>query len=126
MPVVYHRDRPLMLSKSGQPALAMVVNHEVGASALSVWVTCHGPGEVVPLHVHDVEEVLTFLEGEGTATVGDKTVAIEPHMSIIVPPQTPHGYANTGEGPLRIVITLADPTAQLGRLVEPAAATAPA
>ena len=122
MPVVYHRDRPVIHSASGEPSLSMVVNREVGASSLSVWVTCHAPGESVPLHTHQVEEVLTFLEGEGVATVGDATIAIRADMSIVVPPGTPHGYRNTGAGPLRIIITMPDADARLGRPVEPLAA----
>ena len=38
MPVVHHRDRPIIHSASGEPSLSMVVNREVGATALSVWV----------------------------------------------------------------------------------------
>src|SRR5262245_19851034 len=63
MPVIHHRDRPVILSASGQPSLSMVVNSEVGATSLSVWVTSHVPGEVVPLHTHAVEEVLTVVAG---------------------------------------------------------------
>src|SRR5579884_1008597 len=96
MPVVYHRDRPPIYSASGRPSLTMVVNQEVGATALA----------------------------EGIATVGDTTLAIQPDMSLIVPSGVPHGYRNTGPGPLRIVITLADPAAPLGRLVETGAAVA--
>jgi len=121
MPVVYHRDRPIIRSASGELSLSMVVNRDVGASALSVWVTCHEPGEVVPLHTHTVEEVLTFIAGEGIATLGTETIPVCADMSLVVPPGTPHGYRNTGVGPLRLVITLADPDARLGKLVEPEA-----
>ena len=117
MPVVYHRDRPIICSASGKPSMSMVVNREVGASSLSVWVTSHEPGEVVPLHVHTVEEVLTFVAGEGIATLGGETIPVGADMSIVVPPGTPHGYRNTGTEQLRIVITLADANAELGRLV---------
>src|SRR4051794_40064234 len=121
MPVVYHRDRPWILSASGHPSLSMVVNREVGTSALSVWLANHEPGEDVPLHLHDVEEVLTFIEGEAEATLGSDTFPVRAGMSIIVPPGTPHGYRNTGSGPLRIVASIADPDAQRGRLAEPLA-----
>lgn len=47
----------------------------IGASSLSVWITCHKAGEVVPLHTHEVEEVLTFIAGEAIMTVGKDTVA---------------------------------------------------
>ena len=125
MPVVYHRDRPVINSASGEPSLSMVVNREVGATALSVWLSSHAPGEDVPLHTHEVEEVLTFLSGEGVVTIGDETLPIHGDMSVIVPPRTPHGYRNTGDTPLRIVITIADPDARKGKLVEPlVAATA--
>src|SRR3712207_4993251 len=90
MPIVNHADRPVIRSASGAPSLSMVVNHEVGSRSLSVWMASHGPGENVPLHLHEVEEVLTFLEGEGVATVGDESIPISAGMSIIVPPGTPH------------------------------------
>jgi len=118
MPVVYHRDRPVIRSASGELSLSMVVNRDVGASSLSVWVTCHEPGEVVPLHTHPVEEVLTFITGEGIATLGAETIPVCADMSLVVPPGTPHGYRNTGAEPLRLVITLAEPDARPGRHVE--------
>jgi mannose-6-phosphate isomerase-like protein (cupin superfamily) len=119
MPAVHHRDRPIIRSASGEPSLSMVVNREVGASSLSVWITRHVPGEHVPLHTHTVEEVLTVIAGEGVATVGGETIPIESDMSIVVPPRTPHGYRHTGAGPLRLVITLADADARLGEPVDP-------
>ena len=76
------------------------------------------PGEIVPLHTHTVQEVLTFISGEGIATLGAETIPVCADMSLVVPPGTPHGYRNTGAEPLRLVITLADPDARLGKLVE--------
>lgn len=118
MPVIYHCDRPIIRSASGELSMSMVVNREVGASSLSVWVACHAPGEVVPLHTHTVEEVLTFISGEGIATLGTKTIPVCADVSLIVPPGTPHGYRNSGTDPLRLVLTLADPDARLGKLVD--------
>jgi mannose-6-phosphate isomerase-like protein (cupin superfamily) len=99
----------------------MVVNSEVGATSLSVWVTNHLPGEVVPLHTHTVEEVLTVVAGEGVATIGGESASLTEDMSIVVPPDTPHGYRNTGAGPLRLIITLADAHARLGKPAAPVA-----
>jgi quercetin dioxygenase-like cupin family protein len=53
----------------------MVVNREVGASSLSIWIACHKAGEVVPLHTHEVEEVLTIIAGEAIVTVNNDSVA---------------------------------------------------
>jgi quercetin dioxygenase-like cupin family protein len=115
MLVVDHRDRPTILSASGEPSLSMVVNREVGASSLSIWIACHKAGEVVPLHTHEVEEVLTIIAGEAIVTVGNDTVAAHTDMSIIVPPRTPHGYRNTGSTALRILAAFPDPDAVLGK-----------
>jgi quercetin dioxygenase-like cupin family protein len=115
MLVVDHRDRPTILSASGELSLSMVVNREVGASSLSIWMTCHKAGEVVPLHTHEVEEVLTVIAGEAMVTVGNDTDAAHADMSIIVPPRTPQGYRNTGIAPLCILAALADADAVLGK-----------
>jgi quercetin dioxygenase-like cupin family protein len=47
----------------------MVVNSEVGARSMSVWTTFHQPGEVVPLHTHEFEEIITIVAGEAIMTV---------------------------------------------------------
>lgn len=109
MLVINHSDRPFIRSASGDPCLWMVANREVGTSSLSVWTTCHQPGDVAPLHSHDVEEVLTFISGEAAVTVGSDTIEVHANMSIVVPPNTPHAYRNIGSRPLIIVATLADP-----------------
>jgi quercetin dioxygenase-like cupin family protein len=69
----------------------------------SFFVTNHPPGRRVPLHVHPYEEVFIVHEGVGTFTVGETEVEAGAGNVVIVPPQTPHGFANKGDGPLKIV-----------------------
>ena len=73
MLVVNHRDRPVMHSASGHPSLSMVVNHEVGARSMSIWTTYHEPREVVPLHTHEYEEIITVIAGEAVMTVAGES-----------------------------------------------------
>jgi mannose-6-phosphate isomerase-like protein (cupin superfamily) len=40
-------------------------------------------------------------EGEATVTAGDETRQVGPGDIVIVPPNTPHAFVNTGEGNLR-------------------------
>ena len=120
MLVVKHRDRPIIHSRSGHPSLSMVVNREVGARSMSVWTAFHEPGEVVPLHTHEYEEVITFVAGEAIMTVAEESVPVHADMSIIVPPRTPHGYKNSGSGMLRVIASFPTPDAVLGKLVETA------
>ena len=87
----------------------MVVNREVGARSMSVWVTFHEPGEVVPLHTHECEEIITIIAGEAIVTVAGEFIPVHADMSIVIPPRTPHGYKNSSDGILRMIASLADP-----------------
>ena len=97
----------------------MVVNHEVGARAMSIWTTFHEPDEVVPLHTHEYEEIITVIAGEAIMTVAGKSAPVRADMSIIIPPHTPHGYKNSGDGILRMIVSFPVPDAVLGKRVEP-------
>jgi mannose-6-phosphate isomerase-like protein (cupin superfamily) len=59
----------------------------------------HGPGQ----HTHPYEEVFVTLEGEATFVVDGREIVAGPNEVVIVPPNTPHGFTNTGDGPLRQV-----------------------
>jgi quercetin dioxygenase-like cupin family protein len=119
MLVINHRDRPIIHSASGHPSLSMVVNREVGARSMSVWSAFHEPGEVVPLHTHECEEIITVIAGEAIVTVAGESIPVRADTSIVIPPLTPHGYKNSGNGILRLMASLADPDAKLGKRVDP-------
>ena len=55
------------------------------------------PGNTVPLHRHDEDEVFTVLEGELTITAGDETVVLGPLASLVAPRGVPHRYVVTAE-----------------------------
>jgi len=117
MLIVNHRDRPVMHSASGHPSLSMVVNHEVGARSMSIWTTFHKPGEVVPLHTHEYEEIITVIAGEAVMTVAGESAPVSADMSVIIPPHSPHGYENAGDGILRMIVSFPVPDAVLGQRV---------
>ena len=54
------------------------------------------PGNTVPLHRHDEDEVFTVLEGELTITAGDETVVLGPGGFISSPPGARHGFRSAG------------------------------
>jgi quercetin dioxygenase-like cupin family protein len=95
----------------------MVVNHEVGARAMSIWTTFHQPGEVVPLHTHEYEEIITVIAGEAIMTVAGESAPVRADMSVIIPPRTPHGYRNASDGILRMIASFPVPDAVLGQRV---------
>jgi len=70
---------------------------------VSVFVVRTPPGKAVDIHVHPYSETFVLLEGSGRWTAGDDVVELGPNQMLVVPPETPHGFRNTGEGSLLVV-----------------------
>ena len=70
---------------------------------ISVFVVRTPPGKAVDIHVHPYSETFVLLEGSGRWTAGDDIVELGPNQMLVVPPETPHGFRNTGEGSLLVV-----------------------
>ena len=85
---------------------------------ISMFVVRTPPGIAVGLHVHPYPETFVLLEGRGRWTAGDQVAELEPNQMIVVPPETPHGFRNVGDGELLVVSVHESPTVQqtfLGR-----------
>ena len=70
---------------------------------ISVFVVRTPPGKGVDLHVHPYSETFVLLEGSGRWTAGGEVVELRPNQMLVVPPETPHGFRNTGDAPLLVV-----------------------
>ena len=70
---------------------------------VSIFVTRTPPGKWVDLHVHPYPETFVLLEGDGRWTVDGQAVELAPEQMVVVPPDTPHGFRNTGDEPLLVV-----------------------
>ena len=57
-----------------------------------------GPG----LHVHPYAEVFFVHQGQATFTVGEEKVVVGEGNFVVVPPETQHGFKNSGQGTLRV------------------------
>ncbi len=55
------------------------------------------------MHRHPYEEVFILQEGRATFPVGAATLDATAGQIVVVPPNTPHKFINTGSGPLRQV-----------------------
>jgi len=65
-----------------------------------IWVDMP-PGGGVRLHKHSYEEIFIIQEGAVTFTVDATTIEAQAGQIVIVPPETPHKFINSGERPLR-------------------------
>jgi mannose-6-phosphate isomerase-like protein (cupin superfamily) len=59
------------------------------------------PGTGPSLHKHPYEELFIVLEGEVTFLAGEEEAQAGAGDVVVVPPDTPHAFTNTGEGRLR-------------------------
>ena len=57
------------------------------------------------LQVHDDQEALYVLSGEGEVKIGDEVHPVRSGTALYVPPHTQHAARRTGEAPVRLVYT---------------------
>ena len=72
-------------------------------AAYAIFIVRTPPGAGVGLHVHPYAETFVLLEGSGRWTAGEETVELRAEQILVVPPETPHGFENTGDVPLLVV-----------------------
>jgi quercetin dioxygenase-like cupin family protein len=72
-------------------------------TSVSFFITHGAPGTGPVLHRHPYEEVFIVQSGVATFTVGDETVDAEGGHILIVPPNTPHKFVNSGDDTLHMV-----------------------
>ena len=80
-----------------------LVGSAVGAQALSTGVSAFQAGLAVPLHSHNVEEVVYVLEGEGECEIEGIVQGVKAGDTAFIPPGLIHCFRNTGENPLKIL-----------------------
>ncbi len=87
----------------------MRVSAVTGTMQLCIFEQWCDPGCGAPTHLHAVEEVLTVLEGQAEAWLGDRKSPMTVGQSLIVPAGIKHGFRNTGDTTLHVQATLAAP-----------------
>ena len=56
------------------------------------------PGAGAPLHTHEVDELITVLEGQVEGRLGDDRRTVEPNQTMVIPKGVPHGFTASGSG----------------------------
>ncbi len=80
-----------------------IVGDEAGSTPVRIGIQTSPPGYSTGTHSHPYVEVVTVIDGTGEAWVegegGPK--AIGPGSTIVAPPNTKHGFRNTGQTVMR-------------------------
>ena len=82
---------------------AFPVNCFTGAEHTAVVYFEVQPGDYLPTHTDSAEEVLYIVAGEGEAHAGDERGRVRAGDLAVIPAMVPHGIANTGDEPLKVV-----------------------
>ncbi len=73
------------------------------------------PGASEGSHIHDgdntLEEFYYFLSGQGVMWMDDQESPVAPGDAIMAPPGVDHGFRNTGDTPLKLLIAWGAPIA---------------
>src|SRR3954447_6464691 len=72
-----------------------------GGTGISIIFVEAAPGRGPSLHRHEYAEVFIVQEGRATLRVGEQELEIEAGQLVVVPAGVPHGFTNSGDGPLR-------------------------
>ena len=81
--------------KEGAPFSAYIIGAKLG----------QGP----PLHKHPYVEVAFTIEGQATITVRDEQREVKAGGIVVIPPDTPHRFVNSGDTTLRQIDIHASP-----------------
>jgi quercetin dioxygenase-like cupin family protein len=115
---IAHAALPIVPSPSGLPTQHLVCGRD-GAQRLFVGQQWLQSGQRVLLHTHPVEEAITYLSGEGEATLGDEIVPIGPGVSLYIPAGVVHGFRCTA-GTLHVLVAFPTPEFAETTIVETA------
>jgi mannose-6-phosphate isomerase-like protein (cupin superfamily) len=98
-----------VIKRDQLPGRALVGADHGGAGVCVIFVD-QPPGGGPAQHRHPYEEVFITLEGEATFLVSGDEIVAGPNEVVIVPPDTPHGFTNSGQDRLRQINIHVSPT----------------
>lgn len=79
----------------------ILVGKETGAISVTLGEVILHPGGALPLHMHEIEEVMTITSGVASATVGGETRVMRAGDVVYAPARTPHKLVTVGSEPMR-------------------------
>jgi quercetin dioxygenase-like cupin family protein len=94
-PVIHTSELPQLV-----PGRPMLEGSRFGLDHLTIVVGISPPGQQIPLHRHDYEEIFIVHQGTGTYTVGDQTYEVQEGEVVLIPSGIPHAFSNRSEVPL--------------------------
>jgi quercetin dioxygenase-like cupin family protein len=81
----------------------ILVGNESGAETTTIWEQWIEEEGHIPLHYHEVEEVLVILSGSLVLTLGDSTEPVTAPATIVIPARQTHGVEFNGSETIHLL-----------------------
>jgi mannose-6-phosphate isomerase-like protein (cupin superfamily) len=103
--IVVHKDEGIhILTRRKVPITIKISQAKHGVNGISFCVEQMEPGSKMRIHKHLNNDELIFIhQGQGTLTLGDRTIEVKTGAVAFVPRGTWHGLDNTGSEKLEMV-----------------------
>lgn len=111
MTVFYHESLPVHTVPRIQTRI--LVGDSSSATATTIWEQWIDPGGHIPLHYHEVEEVLILLAGSVELVMGANQETVQAPATILVAPQLVHGLQHTGSEQVHLLAMFPDKSPQI-------------
>ena len=81
----------------------LVTVHSYPDAKFTTGMSVYPKGKGAPLHVHNCDEQVTLLEGQGEVEIEGKITPLVAYDSTYIEAGRQHAFRNTGEQPMRIL-----------------------
>lgn len=110
VPVYHHDDLPT--NEVPRIRTRNLCNPAMGARQTAIWQQWIEPGGFIPLHYHEVEEVLLITAGKIELTIEEKVSTVTAPATVLVPARQLHALRPAGESQVELLafFPVAEPT----------------
>lgn len=81
----------------------LVTVHSLPGAKFTTGMSVYPKGKGAPLHIHNCDEQVTLLEGQGEVEIDGEVTPLVPYDSTYIAAGRLHAFRNTGEAPMRIL-----------------------
>ena len=101
---IFHVESVHQIQRGGGVVTTPLATHfSVPEGKFTTGMSVYPVGKGAPLHVHNVDEQVTLLEGEGEVEIDGKITPLKQYDSTYIPGNLVHAFRNTGNVPMRIL-----------------------
>ncbi len=103
MTVVKTADVTVLDRGSGITSIPLITRDSDSTARITTGISSYPAGTGAPLHLHNCDEQVTILEGQGEVEIEGVVTPLVPYDSTYIQAGQTHAFRNTGDEPLAIL-----------------------